>query len=190
VSSFPSCHGSRQHGWDSRGTVIDSCESATNSFIAQSGPSQEARVGSRFGSPRSWEFFPEPWGRRKAQADSLNTAWRNKSFRAYADFMETHEFRAGIDRLLSIAGPWQQSGDKESEALAAGRRIAIMCSEAVWWRCHRSLIADDLKACGIAVYHIMSGTKQELHPYTSAARIVEGRLSYREADPQARLFSS
>jgi uncharacterized protein (DUF488 family) len=151
---------------------------------------QEQLAGSLVAAGIAYEYFPELGGRRKAQADSPNTAWRNESFRAYADFMETDEFKAGIDRLLSIAGPSQQSDSLKSEPLTAGRRVAIMCSEAVWWRCHRSLIADDLKARGIAVYHIMSATKQELHPYTSAARIVGGQLSYREADPQARLFPS
>jgi uncharacterized protein (DUF488 family) len=121
----------------------------------------------------AYEFFPELGGRRKPRPDSPNTAWRNESFRAYADYMETAEFRAGIDRLLSRA----------SEP-----RTAIMCSEAVWWRCHRSLIADYLKAQGIEVQHILSPKKSELHPYTGAARLVDGRLSYVASDPQARLF--
>ena len=120
-----------------------------------------------------YEFFPELGGRRKPRADSPNTAWRNESFRAYADYMETEEFRAGIERLLAVANE---------------RRVAVMCSEAVWWRCHRSLIADYLKAAGIEVQHILSPKKSELHPYTAAARLVEGRLSYTETDPQARLF--
>src|SRR5256885_1788558 len=69
--------------------------------------------------------FPELGGRRRARSDSLNLAWRNESFRGYADYMETPQFLDGITRLLELAG----------EA-----RTAIMCSEAVWWRCHRSLI--------------------------------------------------
>ena len=103
-------------------------------------------------------------GRRAARPDSHNTAWRNESFRGYADYMETAEFQQAIERLLE---------------LAEKRRTAIMCAEAVWWRCHRSLIADYLKAHGIEVIHIMDAKKSEVHPYTSAARIVDGKLSYR-----------
>ena len=111
------------------------------------------------------EYVPmtELGGRRKARPDSKNTAWRNESFRGYADYMETVEFQAGIDRLL---------------ALAQRKRTAVMCSEAVWWRCHRSLIADYLKVRGVDVRHILSETKIEEHPYTSAARIQKGRLTY------------
>ena len=103
-------------------------------------------------------------GRRKAKADSHNVAWRNESFRGYADYMETEAFRAGIDRLIEIAG---------------ASRTAIMCAEAVWWRCHRSLIADFLKARGAEVVHILGRDKSKEHPFTSAARIVNGELSYR-----------
>jgi uncharacterized protein (DUF488 family) len=134
---------------------------------------QEALAKSLAAAKIGYEYFPELGGRRKPRPDSKNTAWRNESFRAYADYMETGEFRGGIVRLLS---------------LAEGRRVAVMCSEAVWWRCHRSMIADDLKAGGIEVLHIMSRTKCEPHPYTSAARLFEGRLTYAEGDPQARLF--
>jgi len=111
-----------------------------------------------------YEHLPELGGRRRARPDSLNIAWRNESFRGYADYMETNEFRAGIDRLLNIA---------------TTQRTAIMCSEAVWWRCHRSLISDYLKVKGIEVNHIMSIGKAEPHPFTSAAGIVDGELSYR-----------
>ena len=78
--------------------------------------------------------------------------------------METEEFQKGIERLLVLAG----------EAGPA----AIMCAEAVWWRCHRSLISDYLKSRGIAVMHILDANKTEPHPFRSAARIVNGRLSY------------
>jgi len=114
--------------------------------------------------------FPELGGRRKALADSPNNAWRNEAFRGYADFMMTPEFRDGIDRLLGLA---QQ------------KRTAIMCAEALWWQCHRSLIADYLKAAGHHVFHIMSATKTDAHPFTSAARMVDGKLSYSvESEPQ------
>ncbi|PWT80482.1 MAG: hypothetical protein C5B58_11465 [Acidobacteria bacterium] len=113
-----------------------------------------------------YEHFPELGGRRKAKPDSKNVAWRNKSFRGYADYMETDEFHNGVERLLDLAtraGP-----------------TAIMCAEVVWWRCHRSLISDYLKARGIEIVHIVDVNKTEQHPYTSAARIVNGKLSYAE----------
>jgi uncharacterized protein (DUF488 family) len=111
-----------------------------------------------------YEHFPELGGKRKSKPDSRNTAWRNASFRGYADYMETEQFQKGIERLLDIA--------------AEAGRTAIMCAEAVWWRCHRALIADYLKADGIEIRHIIDANKTEPHPYTSAARIVNGELSY------------
>ena len=111
-----------------------------------------------------YEHFPELGGRRKAKPDSKNTAWRNESFRGYADYMETEDFRNGIARLVDLA---DQSGP-----------TAIMCAEAVWWRCHRSLISDYLKARGVEVIHILDERKTEPHPFTSAAKIVDGELSY------------
>jgi uncharacterized protein (DUF488 family) len=110
------------------------------------------------------EHFPELGGKRKSKPDSHNTAWRNASFRGYADYMETEQFQKGIERLLDVA--------------AEAGPTAIMCAEAVWWRCHRSLIADYLKARGVEVLHVLSANKIEPHPYTSAARIVNGKLSY------------
>src|SRR5207248_3446874 len=109
-------------------------------------------------------------GRRKARKDSHNTAWRNESFRAYADHMETAEFASGIVRLREIA--------------ASHGATAIMCAEAVWWKCHRSLIADYLKARGVDVIHIIDAGKIEPHPFTSAARIVHGQLDYSGDEPQ------
>src|SRR5438128_840736 len=108
--------------------------------------------------------FPDLGGRRRAKPDSLNMAWQSKTFRGYADYMETEGFQEGIARLL--------------EAAREGR-TAIMCAEAVWWRCHRSLISDYLKANGVEVIHIMTTGKSEPHPFTSAASIVDGKLSYR-----------
>jgi uncharacterized protein (DUF488 family) len=111
-----------------------------------------------------YEHFPELGGKRKSKPDSRNTAWRNVSFRGYADYMETEQFEKGIQRLLDVA--------------AEAGPAAIMCAEAVWWRCHRSLIADYLKARGVEVLHVLGANKVEPHPYTSAARIVNGELSY------------
>ena len=113
--------------------------------------------------------FPDLGGRRKARPDSPNTIWRNPSFRGYADYMSTPAFAEALDRFVEIARE---------------RRTALMCSEAVWWRCHRSMVADALKACGIEVLHVMDGPKVVEHPYTSAARIDDGRLAY-GADPGA-----
>ncbi|MBS0440163.1 MAG: DUF488 domain-containing protein [Proteobacteria bacterium] len=107
--------------------------------------------------------FPELGGRRHPRPDSRNTVWRNEAFRGYADYMQTPEFSAGMDRLLE---------------LAQHKRTAIMCAEAVWWRCHRSLIADWLKVRGIDVQHILAAGKTQPHPYTSAARVENGMLTY------------
>ncbi len=111
----------------------------------------------------AYVHFPELGGRRRAAPNSVNIVWRNASFRGYADYMQTAAFRDGIDRLLGAAQK---------------KRTAIMCSEAVWWRCHRSMIADYLKAGGVRVMHILTLTEVQEHPYTSAARIIDGRLSY------------
>lgn len=108
-------------------------------------------------------YLKELGGRRPQSKDSKNTAWRNRSFRAYADFMETEEFRQGVATLLSYA---------------KDKRVAMMCSEAVWWRCHRALVSDYLKAAGVTVYHIMGATAVKVHPYTSAAKVAGNKLSY------------
>jgi uncharacterized protein (DUF488 family) len=111
-----------------------------------------------------YEHFPELGGKRKSRPDSRNTAWRNASFRGYADYMETEQFQQGIQRLLDVA--------------AEAEPTAIMCAEAVWWRCHRALISDFLKARGIEVVHILDANKTDPHPFTSAAHLVDGALSY------------
>ena len=116
----------------------------------------------------AYEHFPELGGRRKPNPNSTNTAWRNASFRGYADYMETEEFRKGVNRLVDLA----------SEVGST----AIMCAEAVWWRCHRALISDFLKVRGIEVTHIVDANKTEPHPFTSAARIVNGELNYAAVD--------
>ena len=109
---------------------------------------------------------------------STNTFWREMAFRNYADYAMSAEFRLGLDELLALAGAY---------------RCAIMCAEAVWWRCHRSLISDYLKVRGGRVIHILALGKAEEHPYTSAARIVDGELDYsaasREPDKQQNLFT-
>ena len=106
-------------------------------------------------------------GRRRAAPDSPNTVWRNAAFRGYADYMETDEFKEGITELLK---------------LARHRRTAVMCAEAVWWRCHRSMISDYLKASGVTVEHILDEKKNTIHPYTAAARVTDGKLTYGAAE--------
>jgi uncharacterized protein (DUF488 family) len=102
-------------------------------------------------------------GRRKTNVDSHNTRWRLPAFRGYADYMEAEPFKKAIEEL---------------QILAHQKRTAYMCSEAVWWRCHRALVSDYLKNEGWTVTHIMGIGKGEEHPFTSPARIVEGRLVY------------
>lgn len=105
-------------------------------------------------------------GRRPAVEDSKHVALRHVSFRAYADYMETPKFLAGVDELL---------------ALAAERRVAFMCSETVWWRCHRRLLADHLTLVrGIRVEHLMHDGRHTAHPPTQGVRLdaVEDRLVY------------
>lgn len=108
-------------------------------------------------------WLPELGGRRRARPDSPNDAWRNASFRGYADHLDSEEFATGFERLL---------------ALASARRTAMMCAELLWWRCHRSLISDVLKLRGIEVIHIESERSAHPHPYTAPARRLGDRLIY------------
>ena len=108
-------------------------------------------------------WVPELGGRRQPRPDSPNTGWRSASFRDYADYLETEPFAEGLDRLAS---------------LACGLRSAIMCAEALWWRCHRGLIADALRWTGFDVLHIQGPSSCVPHPYTTAARLERGQLGY------------
>ena len=128
-----------------------------------------------------YEHFPELGGRRKPKKDSRNTVWRNASFRGYADYMETEEFHDGIERLLAFArndGLGSRRNDRDGSETVTPWSAAIMCAEALWWRCHRALLSDYLNVRGIEVMHILDANKSELHPFTSAARITHGTLSY------------
>jgi uncharacterized protein (DUF488 family) len=116
--------------------------------------------------------IPELGGRRPAAADSANTAWRNLSFRGYADYMATEAFAAGIARLTD---------------LARVRRTAYMCSETVWWRCHRAMVSDYLQSLGWTVCHILGPGDVQPHHYTEPARIVDGALTYRPDAEQTPL---
>ncbi len=107
--------------------------------------------------------FADLGGRRKVKKDSKNNRWNNDSFRAYADYMETKEFENAIVNL---------------EHTASEQTTAYMCSEAVWWRCHRSMVSDYLKAKGWNVLHIMAVGKVQEHKYTAPARVVDGDVLY------------
>ena len=106
-----------------------------------------------------YAHMPELGGRRKTRPDSQNVAWRNESFRGYADYMETNAFNEGIDRLLEFARE---------------RRTAVMCAEAVWWRCHRRIVTDHLIARGETVFHIMGRGRVERARLTPGAVVQSG----------------
>ena len=102
-------------------------------------------------------------GLRHAKRDSPNMGWRNASFRGFADYMQTQEFEEALQALIH---------------LAVEKRIALMCAEAVPWRCHRSLIADALLIRGIRVEHIMSLTRSQTHKLTAFAEVEGTRITY------------
>jgi uncharacterized protein (DUF488 family) len=110
-----------------------------------------------------YRHMKELGGLRRARPDSINTGWRNDSFRGYADYMQTPPFEASIVELTRIAD---------------GRAAAIMCAEALPWRCHRSMIADALTARGEAVEHIMSAAKRSPHELTKFARVDGVSITY------------
>ncbi len=111
-------------------------------------------------------------GLRHTRPHSPNTGWRNASFRGFADYMQTPEFAAGLKTLIGIAG---------------GERIAIMCAEAVPWRCHRSLIADALTVRGYPVEHILSAARTQPHSLTPLAKVRGMRITYPSVDGSPNL---
>ena len=115
-------------------------------------------------------------GLRHSLKDSVNTGWRNASFRGYADYMQTPEFATAIDDLLNAA---------------PHHHTVIMCAEAVPWRCHRSLVADDLTVRGVPVEHIYydshGKSRREVHKLTSFLRTENQKLWYPAEDD---LFAS
>ncbi|WP_163997767.1 DUF488 family protein [Pyxidicoccus caerfyrddinensis] len=118
------------------------------------------------------QHLPRLGGLRKPRPDSPNTAWRNRSFQGYADYMQTEEFARGLEelRVLSREGP-----------------VAIMCAEALRWRCHRSLVADALWARGVEVQHLLSATRSEPHRLTAFARVHGTQVLYPGSPDEARL---
>lgn len=122
----------------------------------------------------AYRHFPALGGLRKStDPDSPNRGWRNMSFRGYADYMQTEAFEKGVDLLLSEG---------------TGRRTAVMCAEAVPWRCHRSLISDALLVRGIPVCHLLSPTQTLEHRLTSFAEVKGLKIVYPPASEQPRLF--
>jgi uncharacterized protein (DUF488 family) len=112
-------------------------------------------------------------GRRNSRKDSINTGWRNASFRGYADYMATPQFAEGLDALIQLA-------EKE--------RTAIMCAEAVPWRCHRSLIADAMMLRGWEVRDILTAAPAALHKLTPFLKVVDGQATYPDPDEAETLF--
>lgn len=110
-----------------------------------------------------YTHLPALGGFRKPRPDSVNTTWRNESFRGYADYMQTPDFESALEQLLD---------------LAVQEPTALMCAEAVPWRCHRSLIADAIVARGLSVGHIISSTRCSPHTLTSFARVENSRVTY------------
>jgi uncharacterized protein (DUF488 family) len=110
-----------------------------------------------------YSHLPGLGGLRRPRNDSMNTGWRNTSFRGYADYMQTPEFSKNLDHLIEIASETP---------------TAIMCAEAVPWRCHRSLIADALAARGIQVLEILNPAKSQPHTMTPFAQVEGQRVLY------------
>src|SRR5262249_11550038 len=111
----------------------------------------------------AYDWLPGLGGRRHGRPDSPHTAWRSAAFRAYADHMETAEFRTELARLL---------------VLAAARPTAVLCAEAVFWRCHRQLLADALVARGVEVRHVTGPGPSAAHRLTSFARVEGEHVLY------------
>ena len=124
---------------------------------------REALAASLEAAGIEYHHLPGLGGLRHAKPDSINTAWRNASFRGYADYMQTEAFGKNLEQLIE---------------LAASKSTAIMCAEAVPWRCHRSLVADALVARGIAATEILSETKAQPHSMTPFARVEGQQVTY------------
>ncbi len=120
-----------------------------------------------------YRHIPALGGLRKSKKDSRNTGWRNESFRGYADYMQTEEFQRSVEKLM---------------AESRSHRTAVMCAEAVPWRCHRPLISDALVSRGWDVRHIMTETKADRHQLTPFAVSENGGLTYPDPDAPPRLF--
>jgi uncharacterized protein (DUF488 family) len=128
---------------------------------------KEALTASLLGAGIGYTHEAALGGLRKARADSPNAGWRNLSFRGYADYMQTPAFADALERLIGLAGR---------------ERVAIMCAEAVPWRCHRSLVADALLACGVAACEMASPTRLTPHRLTPFAKVEGTTVTYPPKD--------
>jgi uncharacterized protein (DUF488 family) len=124
---------------------------------------QTALAASLAAAGIEYRHWPALGGLRKPRPDSTNTAWKNANFRGYADYMQTPAFEQALDDLIT---------------LSADRVVAIMCAEAVPWRCHRSLVADALLARGLEPREIVSARATRAHKLTGWARVSDGRVTY------------
>jgi uncharacterized protein (DUF488 family) len=142
--------------------------------------SRDALAASLAAAGIQYVHEPDLGGRRAARPGSPHTAWRVEAFRGYADYMETPEFQAALERLVQRA-----------EGQAGGQTVAILCAEAVPWRCHRRLISDALVARGVQVMHIMGPGRADPHQLDANARLLPGgRLLYAgPEDSQPSLFT-
>jgi len=120
-----------------------------------------------------YQHFAALGGLRKPRADSVNTGWKNESFRGYADYMQTPEFASALERLI------EEARIEEEERA----HVCIMCAEAVPWRCHRSLVSDALVARGVRAIHIMSAKTAQPHKLTRFARVRGDRVTYPPESP-------
>jgi uncharacterized protein (DUF488 family) len=120
-----------------------------------------------------YRHMPGLGGRRPSKPDSVNDGWRNAGFRGYADYMQTEEFWKTLEELM---------------LMGRTSRTAVMCAEAVPWRCHRNLISDALLTRGWQVSHILSASKVDDHELTSFARVSGSRLLYPSGNGQVALF--
>jgi uncharacterized protein (DUF488 family) len=133
---------------------------------------QENLAASLRAADIAYQHMPGLGGLRRPRRDSMNTGWRNASFRGYADYMQTPEFQENLEELMEAA---------------ADSSTAIMCAEAVPWRCHRSLIADALVARGIPVLEIMTASKAQPHALTAFAKVNGREVTYPSSDENLRL---
>jgi len=129
-------------------------------------PALEAALATR---GVAYRWLPALGGRRRPDPASPNDGWRHPAFRAYADYLATEAFAAGLFELLMVA---------------QGLRTAVVCAEVLWWRCHRRIIADVLVSLGVPVVHIRDARLAEPHRLAPPARIARGHLTY-ELGPRA-----
>lgn len=129
----------------------------------------EALAASLAAAGIGYRHFVALGGRRRPRAESPNAVWRNPAFRGYADYMATAEFRAAFSELA---------------ALASAQRCAVMCAELLWWRCHRSLLADDFALHGWQVVHILGPGQTAPHAFREPARLVGDAPLYDAGQPR------